>query len=123
VHLLHQELGCQETNLIGHGVAVLEGTGLIRDVTLYDTYYLLLGNRNVGLTDAVADVLDGNSFAVRRIQRLIDVVDELGVGIVEAVELEDDVLSQTGSRRTDTTGSGQEDMIVVANLRCRKPRG
>ena len=93
MHLLYQELSSQETNLIGNGVAILEGTGLVRDVTLYDTYHLLLGNRDIRYTDAVANVLNGNSLAVRRIQRLIDVVDELGIGVVEAVQLQDDVLS------------------------------
>ena len=87
MHLLNKELSCQESNLIGHRVAVLEGTGLVRDVALYDTNHLLLGDGYIGLTDAVAYMLDGDSLTVRRIQRLIYVVDELGVGIVEAVQL------------------------------------
>ena len=67
VHLLYKELSSQETNLICYGVAILEGTGLVRDVTLYDTYHLLFGNRDIGLTDAVANMLNGNSLAVRGI--------------------------------------------------------
>ena len=61
-------------------------------------------------------MLNGNCLAVRRIQRLIHVVDILRVRIVEAVELQDDVLGQLGSRRRDTTSSCQIHMIVVAHL-------
>ena len=116
MHLLYQELSSQEANLVGHGVAVLEGAGLVGDVALYNTHYLVLGDAHVGLTDAVADMLNGNSLAVGGIQRLIYVVDELGIGVVERVELQDDVLGQTGSGRADTTGGSQVDMIVVAHL-------
>ena len=61
-------------------------------------------------------MLNGNSLAVGGIQWLIDVVDELGIGIMERVQLQDDLLSQTGSRGRDTAGSSQVDMIVVAYL-------
>ena len=61
-------------------------------------------------------MLDGDSLAVRGIQRLIHVVDILRVGIVEAVKLQDDVLGQTGSRGRNTTSGSQIDMIVVAHL-------
>ena len=64
-HLLYEELCSQESNLIGYGVAVLEGTGLVGDVTLYNTHHLLFGNRDVGLTDAVAYMLNHDGLAVR----------------------------------------------------------
>ena len=116
VHFLYEELCCQETDLIGYWVAVLEGTGLVGDVTLYDTDHLLLGNRDIGHTDAVADVLDGDSLAVRGIQRLIHVVNELGIGVMEAVQLQNHVLGQTGSCGRDTTSSCQIYMVVIAHF-------
>ena len=116
MHFFNEELSSQETNFIGNRVAVLEGTGLIGDVTLDDTHHFLFRNRDVGFADAVADMLDRNGLAIRRIEGLIDVVDEFGIRIVERVELEDDLLGQTGTRRRDTTGSGQVDVIVVAHL-------
>ena len=116
VHLLHEELSGQETNLVGHGVAVLEGTGLVRNVTLHDTGQLVLGNHHVGHADAVAYMLNGNGLAVRRVERLVHVVNELGVGVVERVKLQNHPLGQTGSRRRDATGSGQIDVILVAGI-------
>ena len=44
VHLVNEELSCQIANLLRHRVAVLEGTGFIGNITLYDTSNLLLGN-------------------------------------------------------------------------------
>ena len=116
MHLLYKELCGEEADLIGNRVAVFEGTGLVGDVTLYDTYYFLLGDAHERLTNTVTYMLDGDSLTVRRIQRLIHVVDILGVGVVEAVELKNDVLGQTGGSGGDTTSSSQVDMIVIAHL-------
>ncbi len=99
VHLLHEELCRQIANLLRHRITVLEGTGLIGDVALHNTHHLILRNRHVWLADAVAYVLDGDSLAVRRIKGLIHVVDELRIRIMEGVELQDHMLSQTGCRR------------------------
>ena len=114
VQFVDQELGGEVAYTVGHRVAVLEGAGLVGDVTFYDTHHLVLGNRDVGNADTVADVEDGNGLAVRGVQRLVDVVEILGVGAVERVQLEDDLLGQTGSRGADTAGGGQVDVIVVA---------
>ena len=43
-------------------------------------------------------------------------MDEFGIGVVETVQLQDHFLGQTGSRRRDTSGSGQIHMIVIAHL-------
>ena len=61
-------------------------------------------------------MLDGDSLAVGRIQRLIHIVDILGVGVMEGVELQNHLLGQTGCRRRDASRSGEVDMIVVACL-------
>ncbi len=116
MELRNEELSCKIANLIGHGVAVLEGTGLVGNVALHHANHLLTGNRDVGLTDAVTDAEDGYGLAVGRVERLVDVVDVLGVGAVELVELEDDLLSQTGSRGADAAGSCQIDAHLVAHL-------
>ena len=116
MHLLYEELCRQVSDLICYRVTVLEGTGLIGDVTLHDTSHLILRNSHIGYTDTVAYMLDGDSLAVRRIQRLIHVVNELRIGVMEAVQLQNHMLSQTGSRRRNTTGSSQIDMIVVTHL-------
>ena len=116
MHLLYEELCCKESNLISNRVAILEGTSLIRNVALYNSNNFVLWNAYVWLTDTVANMLDGYSLAVRRIQWLVYVVNELGVWIVERVQLQDNLLCQTGSCRRDTTGSSKINMIVVANL-------
>ena len=116
MHLFYQKLCCQETDLLCYGVRILEGTGLVGDVALYDTYHLLLGNRDVGHTDAVADLLNHDGLAVRWIQGFIDVVDKLGIGIVEAIQFQDDMLGQTCCRGRDTTSGCQVDMVIVAHL-------
>ena len=58
-------------------------------------------------------MLNGNSLAVRRIERFIYIVDVLCVRIVERVQLQNHMLGQTGSSRRDTTCSSQVYMIVV----------
>ena len=44
MHLLYEELSCKESDLICYRITILEGTSLIRDVTLYDASNFLLGN-------------------------------------------------------------------------------
>ena len=61
-------------------------------------------------------MLDGNCLTIRRIQRLVNVVDILGIGIMEAVQLQNHMLSQLGSCGRDTTSSSQIDMIVITYL-------
>ncbi len=107
VQLAHEELGGEEANLVSHGGAVLEGAGLVGNVALHDAHHLLAGDADVGLADAVADVEDGNGLAVGRVQGLIHVVYVLGVGAVEVVQLQYDVLGQAGCRGADATGGGE----------------
>ena len=116
VHLLYEELSGQETNLIRYRIAVLKSTGLVGDVALHDASNLLLGDADIRLTDAVTYMFDGDSLTVRGIQRLIYVVNILCIGVMEAVEFQDNVLGQTGSCRRNTTSSRQIDVIVVAHL-------
>ena len=116
MHFFNQELGSKETNLLSNRVAILKGTSLIRNIALYYTNNLILRNAYIWLTDTVANMLDGYSLAVRGIQWLVYIVNELCIRIVERVELQNDLLGQTGSCRRNTTGSSQVNMIVVTHL-------
>ena len=116
MHFLHQKLCCKETDFICNWVAIFKGTSLIRDVALYHTNNLIFWNAYVWFTDTVANMLDGYSLAIRRIQWLVYVVNKFGVWIVERVKLQYDLLCQTSSCRRYTTGSSKINMIVVTHL-------
>ena len=104
------------TNLLCDRVTIFEGASLVRYVTFYHAYHLVLRNRHVRYTDAVAHLLNHDGLAIRWVEGFIYVVNILCVGIVEAVQLQNDVLSQSGSSRRDAASSCQIYMIVVAYL-------
>ena len=116
VQLVDEELGGEVADTVGHRVAVLEGAGLVGDVALHHTHELLLRNGHIGHTDAVAHLGDGNGLAVGRVERLIHVVEELGVGVVEGVELQNDMLGQTGCCGADAAGSGKVSLVEAVGL-------
>ena len=75
LHFRKQEFGHALTNLVGHGVGILERASLVWDVALDHADHLRGVELEVGRTDAVVGVEDGDGFAQRRILRFIDVVD------------------------------------------------
>ena len=83
MHLLYEELSCKESDLICYRITVLEGTSLIRDITLHYTNNLILRDTYIRLTNTIAYMLNGNSLTIRRIERLIHIMDELRIRIVE----------------------------------------
>ena len=103
MHLVDKELSGQIANLLRHGIAILETTSLIGQVALHDTYEFLSGHFHVRLTDTVAYMLDGNSLAVRRVEGLEHVVQESGLWVMESIELEHHMLSQTSCSGADAT--------------------
>ena len=107
MHVVDEEFSHEMSDFVGDGVAVFESSCLVGQVAFYDAHNLLARNFHVRLTDAVADVLDRNSLAIRRVSRLVNVLYELGVRIMETVEFEDDALCQSCSRRADAAGSGE----------------
>ena len=61
-------------------------------------------------------MLNRNGLAVRGIERLIHVVDELGVGVVEGVQLQNHPLGQACCRGADAAGGGQIDAVFGGSL-------
>ena len=74
-------------------VRVLEGACLVRYVTLYDTDNLPRVNLDVWLADAVSDMGYHDWLAAWRVERLVDIVQETCLRVVERVELNDDLVS------------------------------
>ena len=116
MQLIHQELGSEVTDAVGHGVAVIEGAGLVGDVALHHAHEFLFRDGYIGLADAVAHLRDGDGKTVRRVEGLIHVVDKLGVGVMERVEFQNHSLGQTGCRGTDATGGSEIGLVEIAGI-------
>ena len=112
VHLLHKELSCEVSYLVCNGVAVGESTSLIRNVAFNHTHQFLFGYRHIRNTNSVAYMLNWNCLAVRRVKWLINIMNKLGIGIVESVQLKNNLFGQTGCSRRNTTSSCQVGTIL-----------
>ena len=82
-----------ESGLIRSG----EAACLIRDVYLNNTYDLGGINLDVILADMIAGRVNGYLAAVRRISRLIDVMQTLGTTCMGGIEFNDKLVGQTGN--------------------------
>ena len=87
-----------ESGLIWGG----ESAGLIGDVNLNYTDDLGGIYLDVVLTYMVAGLIYGNLAAVRGIGGLVDIVQTLGATGVGCIELDDELIGQTGYRGSDT---------------------
>ena len=94
-------------NLVGNGVRVFECPCLIGEITFYHAYDFLGVDLHIWCTDAVAHLDDWNGLAQRWVEWLIHVVQMLGFGTVETVQLKDDLLGHACHCGGDAAGSCQ----------------
>ena len=65
----------------------------------------------------VAGLVDGYLTAVRRIGRLIDVMQALGATGMGGIELNDNLIGQTGYGGSDTHTGGHPYLTVISNVK------
>lgn len=117
LHVGNEELGNVVAHLLRRGGKSLELTGLLEDVALDDTNYLLRVDGYVVLANPVENVDNGYWLtAETALAGFKSVVEHARERTVEVVELDNDAAGQPGCRSGDATGRRQRQAALVGTL-------
>ncbi len=114
LHVADEELCHVGADLVGDGVAALEGACLVGDVAVHDAHYFALLHLEVWRAYAVAYLRYHDGLAEGSVEWLVHVVQLGYAGAVEVVELQDYLLCQMGHSGGYASAGGEVDAVFVA---------